>query len=129
MLNIRTISVDILCICGSPIAVGTLIGVCVGRAGRLMSLEEARGWVPRVLLTLHQLTETRNAGGHAKGTKSKISLRGSFNVLRSTECSTATARLVERIGFASARTGFDSVSPRRLRALFTVLFRESLEVA
>jgi hypothetical protein len=129
VLNIRTISIDILCICHSPITVRALVRVGIGRAGRLMALEKARSRVSGILLTLHQLTETRNARGHAKGAEPKISLRRSFNVLGSAKSSAAATRLVKWIGLASASTRFDSISPWGLRALFTIFFGESLKVA
>jgi hypothetical protein len=129
VLDIRTISVDILRICDCTIAMRALVRVGVGRAGRLVALEKARCRISRVLLTLHQFAEPGNARGHAKGAKSEVSLRRSFNVLRSSKSSTAAARLIEWIGLAPVSARFDSVPPRGLRPLFTIFLSESLKVA
>jgi hypothetical protein len=86
LLDIRSISVNILIVPTITVAitVRALVRIGVGRAGRLVALEQAGGGVARVLLALHQLSESWNAGSHAERAEAEIGLRGTFDILRST---------------------------------------------
>jgi hypothetical protein len=129
-LDIRSVSVNIFGFRTFAVTVTmrALVGISVGWTIWLVALEEAGSRVPRVLLALHQLSESRNARGHAECAKSEIRLSGTFNILRPAKSGAATARLVERISFASVDTSLDGIPPWRLRTPVTVVFSKTFKV-
>jgi hypothetical protein len=113
LLDIGSISINILVLgpITMAITVRALVWIGVGGAVGFVALEKTRGWVPRILLALHQLAEAGNARGHAERPKPEVGLGRTFHILRSTESSASTARLIKGIGFTPVDTCLNSFSP------------------